>query len=177
MTTAITEQAQESGVPWWVVLIEGIAAIVIGVLLLTNTGLTVTFLVQVLGIYWLIAGVIKIVSIFLDSSRWGWKLFAGIVGCLAGILILQHPLWSALIVPTTLALVIGIQGIIFGAISVIQAFQGDGWGTGILGGVSILFGLLILMNPLLTGLALPFVAGILGIVGGVVAIVTAFRMK
>ena len=47
-----------------------------------------------LGIYLLIAGIFRIVGIFLDSSSWGWKLAAGILCLIAGLAILSNPLWS-----------------------------------------------------------------------------------
>ena len=164
-------------VPWWVVLIEGIAAIIIGVLLLVNPRITTTVLIQFLGIYWFIVGIIDIVRIFMDSSMWGWKLFSGIIGILAGIAIIQYPLWSSLLVPTVLVWVFGFFGIIIGVIGLIQAFQGAGWGAGILGILSILFGLLLIFNAFVASLTLPFIFGILGVVGGLAALVMAFRMR
>jgi uncharacterized membrane protein HdeD (DUF308 family) len=175
MSTAIS--AEEKTTPWWLVLINGIAALILGILLLTSTGSTVFILVQFLGIYWLIAGIFQIIGIFVDSSAWGWKLFAGILGILAGILVLNHPLWSALLVPTVLVLILGIQGIIFGVLGIIQAFQGAGWGAGILGALSIIFGIVLVANPVLGAAALPWVLGIFGIVGGIAAIIAAFRMR
>jgi uncharacterized membrane protein HdeD (DUF308 family) len=131
MTIESIEQ-QTKTAPWWLVLIEGIAAVIVGILLYTSTGTTMVVLVQVLGLYWLIKGIIEIISIFIDSSQWGWKLFGGIVGILAGILILQHPLWSAWLVPGVTVIVIGIFGIIIGLVGLVRAFQGGGWGLGIL---------------------------------------------
>jgi len=164
-------------VPWWVVLIEGIAAIIIGVLLLVNPRISTAVLIQFLGIYWFIVGIIDIVRIFMDSSMWGWKLFSGIIGILAGIAIIQYPLWSSLLVPTVLVWVFGFFGIIIGVIGLIQAFQGAGWGAGILGILSILFGLLLIFNAFYASLTLPFIFGILGVVGGLAALVMAFRMR
>ena len=175
--TATTASPQGRLVPWWLVLIEGIAAVILGILLLTNPAATVAILVQFLGIYWLIAGIFRIVSIFIDSTAWGWKLFAGIVGIIAGVLILQHPIWSTILVPTTLVWLLGFAGIIIGVINLLQAFQGGGWGIGILGVLSILFGLVLLLNPVVGAVALPWVLGLLGIVGGIAAIVMAFRLK
>jgi len=169
--------SEERLVPWWVVLIEGIAAIIIGVLLLVNPRITTAVLVQFLGIYWLIVGIIDIVRIFMDSSMWGWKLFSGIIGILAGIAIIQYPLWSSLLVPTVLVWVFGFFGVIIGIIGLIQAFQGAGWGAGILGVLSILFGLLLLTNAFVTSFTLPFIFGILAIVGGLAALVMAFQMR
>jgi uncharacterized membrane protein HdeD (DUF308 family) len=76
-----------------------------------------------------------------------------------------------------LVFVLGIQGIIIGVIGLIQAFQGGGWGAGILGALSILFGLVLMANPLIGAATLPFILGIVGLVGGVIAIIQAFRMK
>ena len=172
-----TMSTEEQLVPWWVVLIEGIAAIIIGILLLVNPAITTAVLIQFLGFYWLIVGIIDIVRIFMDSSMWGWKLFSGIIGILAGIAIIQYPLWSTLLVPAVMVWVFGFFGIVIGVIGLIQAFQGAGWGAGILGILSILFGLLLLTNAFIASLTLPFIFGILAIVGGLAALVMAFRMR
>jgi uncharacterized membrane protein HdeD (DUF308 family) len=64
-----------------------------------------------------------------------------------------------------------------GIIGLIQAFQGAGWGAGILGVLSILFGLLLITSAFVASLTLPFIFGILGIVGGLAALVIAFQMR
>ena len=176
MTTE-TAFSQESSVPWWLILIEGIAAVIIGILLLVEPRMTTAVLVQVLGIYWFITGILSIVGIFVDNSAWGWKLLIGILGIIAGILILQHPLWSTLLIPATIIIVLGIEGLIIGVINIVRAFQGAGWGTGILGGLSIIFGLILLANAFVASFALPIVLGIFAIVGGILAVIAAFRMK
>jgi len=172
-----TMSSEEKVFPWWVVLIEGIAAIIIGVLLLIEPRRTEFILIQFLGIYWFIVGIIDIVRIFLDSSMWGWKLFSGLIGILAGVAIIQYPLWASFLVPAVFVWVFGFFGVIIGVIGIIQAFQGAGWGAGILGILSILFGVLLLTNALGASLALPFIIGILAIVGGLAALVMAFQMR
>jgi uncharacterized membrane protein HdeD (DUF308 family) len=175
--TAATTQNQAPTIPWWVVLIEGIAAIILGILLLINPGSTTVLIIQFLGIYWFIDGIMSIVRIFIDKTAWGWKLFSGIIGILAGIAIIQYPLWATLLVPTVMVWLFGFFGIIIGVIGLIQAFQGAGWGAGILGVLSILFGIVLLANPVIGALTLPFIFGFLGIVGGIAALVMAFRLK
>ncbi len=175
--TAETAMAPEKQIPWWLVLIEGIFAIIIGILLLSKPGMTTAILVQVLGIYWFIAGILNIVGIFIDHTAWGWKLIIGILGIIAGIIIIQHPLWSTVLVTTTLIIVLGIEGIIIGAVNIVRAFRGAGWGVGILGALSIIFGIILLANSLLAATTLPVVLGIFAIVGGILAIIMAFRMR
>jgi len=173
-TSAIQEPA---GFPWWAVLIQGIFSIIIGILLLAYPGATMLVIVQFIGIYWLITGIFSLVGIFMDRSMWGWKLFAGIIGVLAGFAIMRHPLWSTFMLPTVLVIFLGIDGLIIGAVGIFAAFKGGGWAAGILGALSMLFGLILLFSPFVAALALPWVYGVLGIAGGIAALFVAFRQR
>lgn len=176
MTTR-TEALEESGIAWWLILIEGIALLILGGLFLANPLKTSLIAAQVLGIYWIIAGIFKIISIFMDNSQWGLKLLAGILGIAAGIIILNHVLAAPALLAVSIVLIMGIQGIIFGIIGIVQALRGAGWGTGVLGIVSLLFGILLIGNYLKFAFSLPWAIGILCIVGGIAAIVMAFRVR
>ena len=46
MTTTYAESMEGTTVPWWFVLLEGIAAVIIRILLLTSPGITLLALVQ-----------------------------------------------------------------------------------------------------------------------------------
>jgi uncharacterized membrane protein HdeD (DUF308 family) len=180
MTTATSEGAfspQKRALPWWVTLIQGIALVILGILLLSNPARTTVIVVQVLGLYWLVSGIMSLVGIFIDHSAWGWKLFSGILGIIAGIVVLNHPLWSPVIIGATLIIVLGIQAIISGILGVILGIQGGGWGTLILGVVGIIIGIILLANVWVSAFSLPWVLGIFGLIGGVMAIVAAFRQR
>jgi uncharacterized membrane protein HdeD (DUF308 family) len=56
--------------PWGLVLVEGIVVALLGLVLLVAPGASLVFLVWLLGIYLLIAGIFRIVGIFLDASSW-----------------------------------------------------------------------------------------------------------
>jgi uncharacterized membrane protein HdeD (DUF308 family) len=86
MTTDVMKQSEDTGFPWWLVLIEGIALLILGIMFIAEPRMTTTIVVWLLGFYWLVVGILKIVSIFQDNAMWGWKLFAGILGIIAGIL-------------------------------------------------------------------------------------------
>jgi len=170
-------ESEKRRVPWWVVLLTGITALILGFLLLTSPGMTTLALIQFLGVYWFISGIFSIVEIFINSHNWGWKLVLGIIGILAGITILRHPVTSAIFIPSLIVIFVAIEGIIFGFVSVVRAFTEHSWGMGVLGVLSVVFGFMILFSPQVATLALPFVIGILAIVGGIVAIVDSFRVR
>jgi uncharacterized membrane protein HdeD (DUF308 family) len=170
-------QSEDATTPWWLVLLEGLFVVIFGILIITAPGTTLVFLVQVFGFYLLIGGILRIVSIFVGSSSWGWKLVGGILGILAGIVVLNHPLWSTVLVPLYAVYIIGFLSIVEGIFEFIAAFQGDGWGIGLLGILRIVFGIILVINPLIGVVALPFVLGAVMLAGGIAAIVVSFRMR
>jgi len=159
----------------------GIVAIVFGLLLLSHPAETSIWVAWLIGIYWFISGIMNLVSLFIDRTQWGWKLVLGLLGIFAGMVVLdamsKTPLLATVGLATIYVFVLGIQGIVFGVVQLIQAFQGGGWGVGILGGLSILFGIFLVKNPLPASLALPWVFAIFAIVGGIAAIVMAVKVK
>jgi uncharacterized membrane protein HdeD (DUF308 family) len=176
MTTAVQTQENES--PWWLVLLGGIAAIIIGIMLWSNPLKVANVLVWAIGLYWLITGIIYLVSLIWDRRQWGWKLFGGIIGIFAGwFLIDAGAIERVASMGFAVVLVLAIQGIIMGIMGLIAAFQGGGWGAGILGVVSIFIGFLLLGNMWAAALVLPWVVGMFAIIGGIFAIVAAFRMR
>lgn len=176
--TATAIDTKPLRMPWWIVLVQGIAAIIIGILLWTNPFRTANFLVWFIALYWLITGVIELVRLFVDRSHWGWKLFTGIIGILAGWILLDAGAAErTLVFGWTLVILLGIQGIIMGIIQLIEAFRGGGWGPGIIGALSIIFGILLLTNSVAATVMLPWVIGIFMIVGGIFAIIMSFRLR
>jgi uncharacterized membrane protein HdeD (DUF308 family) len=163
--------------PWWLVLVEGIVLALLGLLLLVAPGASLFFIVQLLGLYLFIAGIFRVIGIFFDSSYWGLKLVGGVLCLIAGLAILRHPLWSTVGVPAGLVIIVGFLAMLQGAAGLIVAFQGGSWGMGILSVLGILLGLVLVINPLIGVAALPFILGGFMLIGGVGAVVQAFRMR
>lgn len=176
--TADTQVQQKYlGIPWWCVLIEGITAVLVGLLLFASPGITMAVLIQILGWYWLVTGILGLVMMFVDRTMWGLKLFGGVLGIVAGVLIIQHPMWATVLVPTVVVLVLGIDGALIGSVDIVKAFQGGGWGIGILGVMSILIGLYLVFNPLSASIALPWALAFFAVFGGIVGIAGSFQMR
>ncbi len=168
--------AVRPGSAWWLVLVQGIATLILGLFLVVSPGMTTAVLVSFLGVYWMITGVVTLVSLFVDRSMWGWKLLTGILGVVVGLLVLQHPWWSAIMIPTTVVIILGIQALIVGVAYLISGFS-KGWGTLLLGVLNLIIGAVILFNYLAFAIALPVVLGILAIVGGIVLIIASFGAR
>jgi len=163
---------------WWVFLLQGLAGILLGVMLITAPGATLVVLATFLGFYWLITGVLALVRVFADRSvPWLWSLLVGIVGILAGIFVVRHPLLAALTVPTALVIILGVQGLVMGVLEIIGGCKGGGLGSFVLGVINVLVGLLLLGSPVAAALAVPVVFGVLVLVQGVGLMLWAFRVR
>jgi uncharacterized membrane protein HdeD (DUF308 family) len=173
----VTLVPQKSDI-WWVFLLQGFAGIIIGLMLITEPGATLVALTTVLGFYWLIIGVLALVQVFVDrATPWVWSLLAGLVGILAGLFVLRHPLVAALTVPTVLVIILGIQGLVIGAVQIIGGFKGGGIGPFILGAINLLVGILLLGSPVAAALAVPLVFGVLLLIQGAGLMILAFRVR
>ena len=163
-------------VPWWLIMLQGLAALIIGIYLILYPIRTTIYLVGVLGWYWLFVGLLTLGTILLDRTDWIWRGISGILGILAGLVVIGHPFWSALLIPETLVIMAGILAICFGALSLFWAMR-EGWGAAITGVLSILFGLLILGSPLVGIAMMIYLLAGLAIVGGMASIYLAFQLR
>jgi len=188
MATIITPQNNIKEVlshAWWLVLLQGIAAVILGGLLITQPGLTVLVLVQFMGAYWFVDGILKLISALAGHtgaiSR-GWALLAGILGILAGLAVFSQPLASATLTPLFLVYLLALQAIISGVIHVVHAIRvremiDNEWSIILSGLLSIILGVILLSQPLLSAATLPVVLGIFALAGGISLIFFAFRVR
>ena len=179
--TTIT--AQPKGRPWWLTLIMGIAAVAIGGILLfgslTAQARTYLLLVQLVGIWWLVDGITTIIYMFVDRRAWGWKLFSGIVGLIAGSWILIYPIYAAIALPRIFLLIIGIWGVFHGAELLFVGLRARAWGSAVLGAIVVVFGLILMANydEAGWGLSLISMAAWFAFLGGFVVIYRALQER
>ena len=161
----------------------GISALIIGSILLCAPQQikveTYLFLVVILGVYWIVEGLFKIIEIFLNHSMWGWKLLIGIISIAVGVYIVMYPVATAVALPKIFVLALGVWGLIYGIGLLIMAFRGGGWTDAILGVLGIIFGIALTVNYYVSGmgLAMLWTAAAFGVIGGIMLIIRGFRQR
>jgi len=163
--------------PWWLILLWGLLSIITGLMFLGSPVVTTEFLILLLGAYWLIGGFFTIGSLAVDRTHAGWKIFLSGINIIAGILILAFPLFSTVFALALFVIFIGMWGCFIGVAHLFKAFRKRDTGSGVLGAISLVFGILLLANPLVTAATLPFIIGIFAIAGGVAAVVASLGIK
>lgn len=166
-----------SSYPWWLVLIQGIAALFLGIAFLAAPYYTLLLAVTFVGAYWFVSGILGLVSLAVDKSHAGWKILTGILGIIAGIIILVYPVYSTILLPTMLVIFIGVWGLIIGGTHLAQAFGTKDWGMAVIGILAVIIGVILIAYPLITAALLPFIFGTLGVVFGIATIVLSLQLK
>ena len=111
----------ESGGYRVLLMVLGIFSIIVGVLALQNIVQTVAVLVLLLGAYWIVHGIIEAVVAIADRNtpHRGLQITAGVIGVLAGIVVLSYPINSIF----TLAVILGIWLSMYGIMLTVLAFR------------------------------------------------------
>jgi uncharacterized membrane protein HdeD (DUF308 family) len=93
----------------------------------------------------------------------------------AGLLVFQNPVASTAVVPAVVAIVLGVFGLLIGISALVAAFQGEGWGIGIFGVISIIIGLLLMFNSVVGGQVLVWLVALLLVIQGGIGIFGSFK--
>ena len=161
-------------------LFRGLAAIVFGVLTLVWPKLTVLALVLLFGIFAIISGITVVAAALQNREEHGWGLllFEGILWLLVGVVALIWPGVTAL----SFLYLLAAWAIITGILELVAplSFPMSG-GRGVLmalsGLVSIVFGIVIAVQPAAGLLAVVWLIGIYAIVFGVLQLVAYFEAR
>jgi uncharacterized membrane protein HdeD (DUF308 family) len=174
MTTAIESEKKFVQAMF---LLGGLVSLVFGVLLIARTQGTIEVIMLLVGLWWLIHGLFQILAILIDRSQWVWNLIGGLLGVIAGLLVLNFPLAGGVVVLSFNVFILGILGLLFGLVSIVSAFLGAGWGAGIFGVISLVVGVLLMFNVAIGAQALIWIFAILLIIDGIAALVLSFTIK
>jgi uncharacterized membrane protein HdeD (DUF308 family) len=111
----------ESGGTRVLLALLGVLSFVVGLYAVRNIGVTLSALALLLGIYWIVSGVIETFAALSHRgmpSR-GWVIFMGLLSIVAGIVVLAYPGISL----ATLAIVLGFWLVLLGVMEVVLAFR------------------------------------------------------
>ena len=165
---------------WWLILLRGICAILFGVLTFIWPGVTLLTLVLLYGAYAFVDGVLALWAALVvgkTDARW-WLLVIGLLGIAVGLVTVLMPGITALILLLFIAawaIVIGVMQII-GAIRLRKEIDNE-WMLIASGVLSVLFGVILVVQPGAGALGLLFVIGVYAVIYGVMLVSLALRLR
>lgn len=99
--------------------ITGVIGIVLGIICLESVQNRISLLILFIGIWWIMHGIVQIVGGASGQAGGGWAVFSGVLGLIAGIVVLIWPINSLAV----LTLVAGVWLIVLGIFEIIASFR------------------------------------------------------
>jgi uncharacterized membrane protein HdeD (DUF308 family) len=176
-----TPAAQTLVQNWWLFTLRGVLGIIFGCIALIFPGPTILSLVILFSAYTLVDGVFAIISavraIRRKQDRWGLLIFEGLLNIVVGV--------AAFLLPGLTVVVfvwlIAAWAIVSGALMTAAGFRlnndhGRWWL--VLGGLlSLAYGVLLIVTPLIGAIVLTWWLGAYALVFGVALVVFSFRLR
>ncbi len=165
----------------WLPLLAGVWAVIAGILTVVWPGGTVLAIAVILGVYLVIEGPTQIahgIALRGHTREWWLLLLRGVADLVLGVITL---VWPGITV-TVLALIFGIELLLVGGFEIGAAFHARasrgqrGWYLG-QGVVAMLIGIVTLVWPHVTVLALALLFGFFLIYLGVILVGGAMRLR
>lgn len=180
-TNSETLIGQAASALWWVVLLRGILAIILGILFFANPAATLIVLMTFLGAYWIVDGIFSLAAAFQEKENRGWSIFSGILSILAGIAIFVQPVFSTLFTTTFLVYFMGFLVLASGISSIVTGFKlgksSGKWAMILSGVLAVILGILLLFNPVFSAAVFVAMIGAFAVIGGIMLIVYSFKIK
>ena len=161
---------------WWVFVLRGILFVLLGIYVFMSPASAYIALSFLFGLIILLAGVSELLHAYQDkgSANRGWHLFVGLVDLIIGLILLSHLAASM----DVMRVILGVY-FLFRGISMFN-FRGfakrPGW---ILAGavIILLFGILVIGNPVFGAATIVIWTGTAFIVTGILNVMLGLRMK
>ncbi|HTN50260.1 MAG TPA: DUF308 domain-containing protein [Burkholderiaceae bacterium] len=166
---------------WWALLIGGIASVLFGVLAFIWPGLTLLVLAIFFAASVFVDGVVMLIGAFRHrggASHWWLWLLIGLLGIVAGGIGLASPATAA----GALLLLIAAYAISAGVLMIwagikLRAEIEREWLLWIMGGVSVLFGVLLIAQPAAGLMGFVWAIAVWAIAEGILKIMLAFKAR
>ncbi len=120
IVTAIADH-EDTGGTRWLIAILGLLSVIVGILFLRHTDETVTTLAFLIGLFWVVGGIIEFFNAYSDhgSPARGFRIVMGVLAFAAGIVTLVWPHLTL----NVLTVIMGIWLILYGVLEIALSFQ------------------------------------------------------
>ena len=167
---------------WYVPAIIGVLLIVFGIYIFTTPLETYGTLTMLFSLSFLFSGIAE--TLFSVQNRkiiegWGWYLTGGIFNSVIGLMLLSRPEISAFTLPLVVGFTLmfrSIQGLGFSF--ELKNYGSLKWGNLAIASIlGLVFSIIILFNPIFTGISLVVMTALAFIFSGITGIVLGFQLK
>jgi uncharacterized membrane protein HdeD (DUF308 family) len=164
---------------WWAVGLRGILGILFGLICLLTPGLAVQVFIILFAAYMFVDGVFAIISgvkAARNGERWGLLILEGIVDLAAGVIAVLWPGITLVALIWLIAVWATVSGILMLSAAFSLNLDHGRWWLALGGIASIIFGILLVIEPLIGAVVLTMWIGAYALVFGIFLLILAFQL-
>jgi uncharacterized membrane protein HdeD (DUF308 family) len=165
---------------WWVFVVGGLAMTVFGLLAFSNPGLALFVMATFFAASVLVDGVSNILGALQNREKDGWwiLLLVGLLGAVVGGYALFNPPLSIM----AFILIVAFEAMVLGALLVMLGYKvrkatRREWLLYLTGALSILFGILVIANPVTASRTIVYMIASWSLVIGVLKVAFGFKVR
>ena len=181
---------------FWITLVRGMLAITLGVALVFWPDKARPILVNFMGMFWLVSGIVSLRWGVHGERAKGLSLLAGAAGVLAGVGMLSRRFTQGMVGEDVLLSVVGLIILLTGLIHIVGGFRTGpvethllsqnrtrmwsrawSWTAFLLGLFEIVLGVILVIAPMGRGPLIYFAASVWALVGGTILLGDAVRLR
>jgi len=175
---------------FWITLIRGMLAVTLGVTLLFWPDKARPMLVNFMGMFWLVSGIVSLRWGVHGERARGLSLLAGAAGLLAGVGMLSRRFTQGMVGEDVLLSVMGLIIMLTGVMHILGGFRTGpevrhlfsanrqwSWTAFLLGLFEMILGLILVVEPMNRGPAVYSAASVWALVGGAILLGDALRIR
>lgn len=181
---------------FWITLIRGMLAITLGVALIFWPDKARPILVNFMGMFWLVSGIVSVRWGVHGERARGLSLLAGAIGVLAGIGMLSRRFTTGMVGEDVLLSMVGLIILLTGLMHIFGGFRTRpvetqplnrdrsrvwprawSWTAFLLGLFEMVLGLMLAVEPMERGPLIYFAASVWALLGGIILIGDAARLR
>lgn len=167
---------------WYVPLLVGILYIILGIWSFNTPVETFLTLAFLFSISFIISGILEIAFAVANrhlAAGWAWRFLSGVIDLVLGSLLLARPEFSFATLTVFVAFWLLFRSFLAIGNSIdLSKIAGSGWGFQLIFGIlGVLAGVVLLLNPLLSGIYLVFLVSVGLVTIGIYHIIFALKVK
>jgi len=164
---------------WWLIALRGVFAILFGLIAFFSPVEALLSMLTFFAFFLLLSGFAIITQSLFGKSANKWlEFFEGLIFVITGVLIVSNPAF----ITGSVMILIAVWAVISGIFSIINAINlrkviTNEWLMILNGAVTVLFGIAVASNVLVSAIAITTLFGIFAIISGIFIVILSFRIK
>lgn len=142
-------------------LLGGGTALIFGVILVVRQESVIEVGILLLGLWWLVQGVLLLYSALHEEDDRMWRIILGVLGLNAALLVLADPIQADEFLGSVLGLLLGANAVAIAGVAIYGGLRGGGSNSMLFGVVSGVLGALLLAYP---DASFPILVTVIGVI-------------